>query len=93
LPVWWTGEPFPRHGHPSSFFSRALQAQLKNARKRFFFREMEFPSRKIAAVAPYTPPRPITLAARRSFFDKQQRPLRKTQKTLFFYSSNLAPSG
>jgi len=28
------GEPFPRHGHPSAFFRRALWAQRKNAGKR-----------------------------------------------------------
>jgi len=31
---------------------------------------MGFPSRKIAAVSPYTPPRPISFFALSKFFDK-----------------------
>jgi len=77
LTGWRTGEPFPRRGHPSAFFSRALRAQLKNVRKRFFFREMGFPGGKIAAAAPYTPPRPISFAVLLRFFEKLQQPPQK----------------
>ena len=63
----WTGEPFPRHNHPSACFIRARWAQLKHERKRFFFREMGFPSIKIAARATYMPSRAISFLFYRCF--------------------------
>jgi len=68
------GASSPATTTPSTLFSRARRAQLKSARKRFFLQKIEFSSGKIAAVAPCTPPRPISFCIPAKFLDKLKLP-------------------